>query len=121
MGCVVWQWDMLGESDCLRLSHELVHRFAKPRPDINAADGWGLYSPRAEARLQSVMGLQAWNSVRSLDLLRPTEGPAARNHTVCGDREATAYRAFGGDAWLTRHEGPAAETPLAAAAWLLRP
>jgi len=70
MGCVVWQWDMLGESDCLQLSHELVHRFAKQRPDMNAADGWGLYSPRAEARLQSVMGLQAWNSVRSLDFLR---------------------------------------------------
>ena len=70
MGCVVWQWDMLGESDCLQLSHELVHRFAKPRPDMNAADGWGLYSPRAEARLQNVMGLQAWNSIRSLDFLR---------------------------------------------------
>ena len=69
MGCVVWQWDMLGESDCLQLSHELVHRFAKQRPEMNAADGWGLYSPRAEARLQSVMGLQAWNSVRSLDFL----------------------------------------------------
>jgi dienelactone hydrolase len=69
MGCVVWQWDMLGESDCLQLSHELVHRFAKQRPDMNAATGWGLYSPRAEARLQSVMGLQAWNSVRSLDFL----------------------------------------------------
>lgn len=69
MGCVVWQWDMLGESDCLQLSHELVHRFAKQRSEMNAADGWGLYSPRAEARLQSVMGLQAWNSVRSLDFL----------------------------------------------------
>jgi hypothetical protein len=69
MGCVVWQWDMLGESDCLQLSHELVHGFAKQRPELNAADGWGLYSPRAEARLQSVMGLQAWNSVRSLDFL----------------------------------------------------
>jgi hypothetical protein len=69
MGCVVWQWDMLGESDCLQLSHELVHRFAKQRPEMNAADGWGLYSPRAEARLQSVMGLQVWNAVRSLDFL----------------------------------------------------
>lgn len=69
MGCIVWQWDMLGDSDCLQLSHELVHGFAKQRPEMNAADGWGLCSPRAEARLQSVMGLQAWNSVRSLDFL----------------------------------------------------
>ena len=70
MGCVVWQWDMLGESDCLQLSRELVHGFAVQRPGLNAAAGWGLYSPRAEARLQSVMGLQTWNAVRSLDFLR---------------------------------------------------
>src|SRR3989442_8645070 len=29
----------------------------------------GLFSPRAEAHFQSVMGLQAWNSIRSLDFL----------------------------------------------------
>ncbi len=69
MGCVVWQWDMLGDSDCLQLSRDLVHRFAKQRPEMDAADGWGFYSPRAEARLQSVMGLQVWNAVRSLDFL----------------------------------------------------
>ncbi len=25
MGCVVWQWDMLGDSDSIQLSRELVH------------------------------------------------------------------------------------------------
>src|SRR5687768_4868041 len=69
MGCVVWQWDMLGDSDAVQLSHALVHRFAKQRPEMNAAAGWGLYSPQAEAHLQSVMGLQTWNAVRSLDFL----------------------------------------------------
>lgn len=69
MGCVVWQWDMLSDSDSKQFSRELVHGFAKQRPDMNAADGWGFYSPRAEAHLQSIMGLQTLNSIRSLDFL----------------------------------------------------
>ncbi|MFM8578187.1 MAG: hypothetical protein ACKOCN_05235 [Planctomycetaceae bacterium] len=69
MGCVVWQWDMLGDSDSRQLSRELVHGFAKQRPEMNRRDGWGLFSPQAESRLQSVMGLQTWNSIRSLDFL----------------------------------------------------
>jgi dienelactone hydrolase len=69
MGCVVWQWDMLGDSDAIQLSRELVHGFARQRPEMNAATGWGLFSPQAEARLQSIMGLQTWNSIRSLDFL----------------------------------------------------
>ena len=69
MGCVAWHWDMLGASDCLQLSHALVHKFKDQRPEMNAADAWGFYSPQAEARLQSIMGVQTWNAVRSLDFL----------------------------------------------------
>jgi len=69
MGCVVWQWDMLGDSDSQQLSRELVHGFAKQRPEMNTATRWGLYSPRAEAHLQNIMGLQTLNAVRSLDFL----------------------------------------------------
>jgi len=69
MGCVVWQWDMLSDSDSHQLSRNLVHGFAKQRPEMNTVENWGLYSPQAEAHLQSIMGLQTWNSIRSLDFV----------------------------------------------------
>lgn len=69
MGCVVWQWDMLGNADSQQLSMALVHGFARQRPEMNQPGDWGLFSPQAETRLQSVMGLQSLNSVRSLDFL----------------------------------------------------
>jgi dienelactone hydrolase len=78
MGCVVWQWDMLSDSDAVQFSREVVHGFAKQRPEMNAAERWGLYSPRAESHLQSIMGLQTWNAVRSVDfvLALPEVDPA---------------------------------------------
>src|SRR4051812_32700790 len=69
MGCVVWQWDMLGNSDSQQLSMQLVHNFARQRPEMNTVGNWGLFSPQAEAHLESAMGLQTWNSIRSLDFL----------------------------------------------------
>lgn len=69
MGCVVWQWDMLSDSDSKQFSREIVHKFAKQRPDANTLENWGLYSPQAEANCQSIMGLQTLNAVRGLDFL----------------------------------------------------
>ncbi|PQO27978.1 acetylxylan esterase [Blastopirellula marina] len=69
MGCVVLQIDMLGYADSQQLSYELVHRFAKQRAEMNTNDRWGFFSPQAESHLQSVMGLQIWNCIRSLDVL----------------------------------------------------
>ncbi|MEY2408985.1 MAG: hypothetical protein QOF48_1655 [Verrucomicrobiota bacterium] len=69
MGCVVWQWDMLSDSDSVQFSRQMVHGFSKQRPEMNTVTNWGLYSPQAEMHLQSVMGLQTWNAVRSLDFL----------------------------------------------------
>jgi dienelactone hydrolase len=52
MGCVVFQYDMVGNSD----SKQIPHR-------------QGFLDVEAELRLQSFMGLQTWNSIRSLDFL----------------------------------------------------
>ncbi|MFM7743482.1 MAG: dienelactone hydrolase family protein, partial [Verrucomicrobiota bacterium] len=69
MGCVVWQLDALSDSDSIQFSPEVIHKFAKQRPEMNRTEDWGLYSPQAEANLQSVMGLQTLNLVRSVDFV----------------------------------------------------
>ena len=69
MGCVVWQWDMLSDSDSVQIPREVVHTFAMQRPEMNATKDWGLYSPQAESHLQNILGLQTLNAVRSLDFL----------------------------------------------------
>ena len=69
MGCIAWQIDALSDSDSKQFTSEVIHKFAKQRPEMNRTEGWGLYSPQAEANLQSVMGLQTLNSIRSIDFL----------------------------------------------------
>jgi dienelactone hydrolase len=69
MGCVVFHYDMIGYADSVQIPESLAHGFSHQRPEMNAAENWGLFSPQAEAHLQSVMGLQIWNSIRSLDFV----------------------------------------------------
>lgn len=52
MGCVVFHYDMVGNADSKAIAHRA-----------------GFTDTDAELRLQSFMGLQAWNSIRALDFL----------------------------------------------------
>ena len=69
LGCVVFQYDMEGYSDAKQLPFDVVHRYGAKRPAMETAENWGFFSPQAESRVQSVMGLQTWNSVRALDFV----------------------------------------------------
>ncbi len=67
MGCVVFQYDMVGHSDSKVIGH---------REGFTDAD--------AELRLQSFMGLQTWNSIRSLDFLLSLPDVDAKRIGVTG-------------------------------------
>ena len=62
MGCVVFQYDMIGYGDSGQLGHRPGIREA-----MNTPSDWGYFSPQAELRLQHMMGLQTYNSIRALD------------------------------------------------------
>jgi dienelactone hydrolase len=69
MGCVVFHYDMLGYADSVQISFDVAHKFAEARPEFETPENWGFFSGQAELRQQSVMGLQTYNSIRTLDWL----------------------------------------------------
>jgi len=67
MGCVVFQYDMVGYADSTQIPFAIAHGFKNRRPQLEGTESWGFFTPQSDLNLQSIMGLQTYNSIRALD------------------------------------------------------
>ncbi len=79
MGCTAFLYDMIGYADSIQLPHAPGMRDA-----LDTRSGWGFFSPAAELRLQTMMGLQTWDSIRALDFLCSLPDVDAKRIAVTG-------------------------------------
>ena len=84
LGCVVFIYDMLGYADNQQLSRALAHGFRTQRPDFEGKESWGFFSAQAEMRMQSIFGLQTWNTIRGLDFLESLPDVDPKRMAVTG-------------------------------------
>ena len=69
MGCIVFHYDMLGYADSKPITYHRAHRHTNARPELENTTAWGLYTAQAELRMQSVFGMQTFNSLRACDFV----------------------------------------------------
>jgi hypothetical protein len=70
MGCVVFQYDMLGYADSQQINMDRAHLFGINESNpLMQQDQWLLYSAKAEGHLQSIMALQTINSLQAFEFL----------------------------------------------------
>jgi hypothetical protein len=69
MGCVTFLYDMIGYADSVQIPRAVSHRLREARPEMDKPNGWGFFGTQAELRLQSIYGVQTYNSLRALDFL----------------------------------------------------
>lgn len=85
MGCVVYQYDMVGYADSQQISFDRAHRYGvkDANPEV-AAGQWLLYSPRAEGLMQSAMALQTINSLQAFEFLANRDDIDASKIAITG-------------------------------------
>jgi len=69
MGCVAFQYDMEGYCDSVQVPMQVAHQHPQWRPSMDTPHDWGFFSTPADLRLESIMGLQTYNSIRARDFL----------------------------------------------------
>lgn len=75
LGFVVFQYDMIGYADSTAIEHIL--KSGVPHPE-------GFADAEGELRLQSLFGLQTWNSIRSIDFLETLPDVDAKRIGITG-------------------------------------